>query len=77
MTEKSISYRQWLATQPDERRLEDLLRDHGEPVYGFPYRSLSGSSGVEAQCSCGVWFPSHAHRRHVASALLAAGVTVP
>ena len=77
MTEKSEGHLAWLARQPDEVRLESLIRDHSEPVYGFGYRALGGSSAVEAQCRCGEWFPSHSHAKHVAKALLEAGVTVP
>ena len=77
MMAESESYREWLSRQVDEMRLEKLLRDHSEPAYGFGYRALGGSRGMEAQCRCGEWFPSHSHAKHVAKALLAAGVTVP
>lgn len=71
--DRSESSREWLSQQTPQYQLEVLLRDHSEPVYGFSYRALGGSSGVEAQCSCGEWFPSYAHTRHVAQMLIEAG----
>ena len=73
----SQSYLEWLAEQPEAFRLQTLIRDHSAPAYGYPYRSLSASSGMEALCRCGTWFPAYTPERHIAEALLAAGVRLP
>lgn len=58
---------------PDELDpLASLLRRHALGSH-YGSRHLGDGHVSESQCSCGTWFPSWSHHRHLAEVLYDAG----